>query len=86
MKKPTKETASRDHSLEDDEILERFIRKSEREHARAGGSFNLPDRTLSSVEGAELYVSNALGAYRVPFVEANGRVTFGESYDASEAA
>lgn len=76
--KPTRETASRDHSLDDGEILERFIAKSEREYARAGGSFNLPSRSSSYVEGAELQVCNALGSYRVPFVEKDGHVRFGE--------
>lgn len=76
--KPTKETASRDHSLEDSEILERYIAASQRLARDEGGSFDLPDRTLSWVDGAELELCNALGAYRVPFIEKDGDVTFGD--------
>jgi hypothetical protein len=74
--KPTRETASRDHSVDDGEILERFIAKSEREHGRA---FNTPDRLASYVDGAELFVCNAVNAYFVPFVEKDGHVTFGDA-------
>jgi hypothetical protein len=79
--KPTRETASRDHSLEDDEILARFIRSRERECAKLGGSFNMPDRSLSYVDGAELQVCSVLGGYRVPFIEKDGHISFGESID-----
>lgn len=86
MPKPTKETASRDHSLEDDEIFARFIASRERDAARVGGSFNMPDRTMSCVEGAELFVCHALGSYRVPFNEKNGRVAFGDAIDDEDEA
>jgi len=82
--KPTRETASRDHSLTDDEILARYIAARHRE---SGSAFNMPDRLASYVDGAELFVCNAVDAYFVPFVEKDGHVSFGEPIvDGDDAA